>query len=76
MEEVIKTVNLHKWFGSTHAVEDVNLSVPGRWIFGFLGLNGWQDHNDSDAIGNGHSHARSVLLVWQACLPWRYQPLG
>ena len=40
MEEVIKTVNLHKWFGSTHAVEDVNLSVRVGEIFGFLGLNG------------------------------------
>ena len=33
MEEVIKTVNLHKWFGSTHAVEDVNLSVRVGEIF-------------------------------------------
>lgn len=40
MSEIIKTVQLSKSYGKTHAVEKLNLSVSKGEIFGFLGLNG------------------------------------
>lgn len=40
MAEIIRTTNLTKTYGETHAVDNVNLSVKQGEIFGFLGLNG------------------------------------
>jgi ABC-2 type transport system ATP-binding protein len=40
MNEVINTEDLTKRYGSTLAVDNVNLSVKKGEIFGFLGLNG------------------------------------
>lgn len=40
MEDVIRTENLTKHFGNTHAVESVSLKVGKGEIYGFLGLNG------------------------------------
>jgi ABC-type multidrug transport system ATPase subunit len=39
-EIVIKTLNLKKYFGAVHAVEDVSLEVKRSEVFGFLGPNG------------------------------------
>ena len=40
MDEVIKTENLVKYFGKTHAVDDISINVEKGEIYGFLGLNG------------------------------------
>lgn len=40
MQEVIRTENLTKHFGSVQAVNEVSLSVGRGQIYGFLGLNG------------------------------------
>lgn len=37
---VLQTIQLKKYFGSVHAVEEVSLSVERGEIFGFLGPNG------------------------------------
>lgn len=37
---VIQTRNLTRYFGSRHAVYDLNLAVPRGAVFGFLGRNG------------------------------------
>jgi len=39
-ETIIETHGLSKSFGSIHALQNVNLSVPKNSIFGFLGPNG------------------------------------
>jgi len=36
----IQARDLNKWFGSVHAVNNLNLSVPHSRIYGFLGPNG------------------------------------
>lgn len=40
MDEVIKTENLVKYYGKTHAVDDISINVKKGEIYGFLGLNG------------------------------------
>jgi ABC-2 type transport system ATP-binding protein len=40
MDNIIRTSNLTKYYGKTHAVDDVSLSVGKGEIYGFLGLNG------------------------------------
>lgn len=37
---MIKVENLHKWFGSFHAVDDVSFEVQKGEVLGFLGPNG------------------------------------
>lgn len=37
---VVEIRGMHKWFGSTHAVNDLTLSVEAGEIFGVLGHNG------------------------------------
>lgn len=37
---VLQTHHLKKYFGATHAVEDISLSIKHGEIFGFLGPNG------------------------------------
>jgi ABC-2 type transport system ATP-binding protein len=37
---MIKVQNLHKWFGSFHAVDDVSFEVQKGEVLGFLGPNG------------------------------------
>lgn len=40
MEEIIKTENLSKTFGSFKAVDDISIKIKKGEIYGFLGLNG------------------------------------
>ncbi len=36
----IELRNLHRWFGSTHAVNDVSFEVAAGEVFGYIGPNG------------------------------------
>ena len=40
MEVIIKTQDLHKFFGSFHALHGISLEVPAGSIYGFVGPNG------------------------------------
>lgn len=37
---MIEFRGLHRWFGSTHAVNDISFSVPQGCVFGYIGPNG------------------------------------
>ena len=40
MNEIIRTENISKFFGKTHAAENISITVEKGEIYGFLGLNG------------------------------------
>ena len=40
MNEIIKTINLSKFYGNVHAVDNISINVQKGEIYGFLGLNG------------------------------------
>jgi ABC-2 type transport system ATP-binding protein len=40
MNDVIKTTNLHKYFGKTHALSDLSITVAENSITGLIGRNG------------------------------------
>ena len=40
MNDIIRTENVSKFFGKTHAVENISITVEKGEIYGFLGLNG------------------------------------